>query len=892
MDLKEILAALNTLSDEEKADAIADAVNATAGIAWIPNPGPQTDAAESLADELFYGGQAGGGKGLILKEKILTPFGWTTAGELKVGSNICATDGTVQRVLRRFDRGTQPIYKLSWSDGTHTVCDADHIWLGWDTAKSRKIANVKTTGVASAQKWITADIFDKHRAGRDHKRPFSLAIPIMSAPCAFNVAGDNKRGRHISRTIPPYVLGVLIGDGCITTNVSFFSADASIAARVNALLAEQNIPPFYEYAASRGVGYDYVLPEGYSYREHLTDLGLFGKYSCEKSIPRIYLLAPVGDRWELLRGLMDTDGWADLDGDCYYGTTSPELRDDVAHLARSLGAFVTITDKSPTFTYKGETRDGRPAYALRIKMPYPERMFTLERKIARCAGKIPQSMSKTLVDIEPAGEDATVCFVVSNPNSLFIVDGFTVTHNTDLVLGLARTQHHRSLILRRTNTEARGLVERMTEMVGTRKGWNSQEGVWRMGGRFIQLGGCELEDDRQKRKGIPHDLKAFDEISDFSESQYTFIIGWNRSTKPGQRCRVIATGNPPTKPEGLWVIRRWAAWLDPQHPNPARAGELRWYTTGEDGQEIETDGPGPYMIGGRETYARSRTYIPARLSDNPDLESTGYDSVLAGMPEDLRRAYRDGVFHTTFQDDTFQAIPSDWIRAAQARWTPTKPTGVPLSSMGVDVAQGGVDRTVIARRYGYWFAPNIIKPGKETPDGKSVAGLVIQHRTDRPPVVVDLGGGWGGDAHAHLAANGVESIGYMGVKSTTERTVDQVYGFSNVRSKAYWRLREALDPSQEGGSQLMLPPGNTLLADLCAPKFSVKGQATRRTGIIELESKESVVKRLKRSPDEGDAVVMAYSAGLFPHNMIGGIYVRGRTYSPVANMKRKPRTGR
>jgi hypothetical protein len=214
---------------------------------------------------------------------------------------------------------------------------------------------------------------------------------------------------------------------------------------------------------------------------------------------------------------------------------------------------------------------------------------------------------------------------------------------TDLVCGLALNEHERSLVLRRTNKEAEKLPERFEQIIGNTDGLNKSTGTWRIGSKIIDIGGCQLEQDKQKRKGIAHDLKAFDEVSDFTESQYTFIIAWNRSANPKQRCRVVATGNPPTTPEGYWVLRRWAAWLDPKHPNPAKDGELRWYTT-IDGKDVEVDGPGPHNINGEMVRARSRTFIRAKLSDNPDLAATDYDAVLAALPERERLAYRDGRF--------------------------------------------------------------------------------------------------------------------------------------------------------------------------------------------------------------------------------------------------------
>ncbi len=97
-----------------------------------------------------------------------------------------------------------------------------------------------------------------------------------------------------------------------------------------------------------------------------------------------------------------------------------------------------------------------------------------------------------------------------------------------LVCGLSITQHQQSLLLRRTSHETLGLVDELAKIVGSREGLNASTGVWRLGTHTIEIGGCQLEDDKQKHKGKPHDLIAFDELSDFSETQYLFICAWNR----------------------------------------------------------------------------------------------------------------------------------------------------------------------------------------------------------------------------------------------------------------------------------------------------------------------------------------------------------------------------
>jgi hypothetical protein len=429
---------------------------------------------------------------------------------------------------------------------------------------------------------------------------------------------------------------------------------------------------------------------------------------------------------------------------------------------------------------------------------------------------------------------------------------------SDLLLGLGLTEHQRSLILRRVNKDVEGpggLGERLLEILGSPSGYNAQQHIFTGRGRRIQLGGCEHEKDKQRYKGRAHDLKAFDELADFTESQYLFIITWNRSASPGQRCRTVAATNPPTTPEGQWIVRRWAPWLDPNHPKPARDGELRWFVN-INGKDTEVDGPGPHDVGGgKMDLARSRTFVRSRLSDNPDLAATGYAATLAQLPEEERRAYEGGDFTVGLSDDDFQVIPSAWIEAAMQRWQPQPPL-VPMTAMAVDIAEGGPDKTVVAYRYGGWYGPIDSEPGKNTREGAAVTAMVVKRRRDLCPVVVDVGGGWGSDAVVHMTGNGIEVVPFAGVKDSMRRTQDGKIKFRNKRAESYWMLREALDPSQPGGSPIALPKDPELKADLAA----VRRKPLTPAGLL-LEDKREVKKRIGRSPDKGDAVVMCLSEG-------------------------------
>ena len=261
------------------------------------------------------------------------------------------------------------------------------------------------------------------------------------------------------------------------------------------------------------------------------------------------------------------------------------------------------------------------------------------------------------------------------------------------------------------------------------------------------------------------------------------------------------------------------------------------------------------MIDGQAVLARSRTFIRATLSDNPDLARTNYASVLASLPEELRRAYRDGDFTVGMKDAEFQVIPTAWVLAAEARWKPDGGRGLSMTAMALDPAGGGRDSAEIARRHGHWYAELISAKGAETADGSATAATVVKHRLDDAAIVVDVGGGYGGAVTLRLKDNGIKPMAFNGANKSHGKTKDGQLDFANRRAETWWRFREALDPDQPDGATIALPPDPELRADLCTPTWKLTARE------ILLESKEDIRKRLGRSPGKGDAVVMAWSEG-------------------------------
>lgn len=212
-----------------------------------------------------------------------------------------------------------------------------------------------------------------------------------------------------------------------------------------------------------------------------------------------------------------------------------------------------------------------------------------------------------------------------------------------------------------------------------------------------------------------------------------------------------------------------------------------------------------------------------------------------------------------FADAEDGLIPLSWVRAAHARWhqwqdrradSPVKIDPPGRLMYGVDVAWLGEDKTAIAPRQGDIVNPDgqdkIERHARE--DTTQTTGRVQAKIRAHPQahVVVDVVG-VGAGVYDQLSRAGASVSAFNGAKPTQRRDSTGEWKFPNVRSAAWWNLRELLDPAM--GATLALPPDDDLTADLTTPKWE-----PRAGGVIVVESKDDIRRRLGHSPDAGDAV--------------------------------------
>lgn len=372
---------------------------------------------------LYWGNQAG--KLQDVDEPVLTPTGWCRIGALRPGDALIAGDGSVTTVSTVAPQGSVENYRVTFDDGSWTLCGAEHLWVIRDpSARFNRPGVPRGDGYdrkgARFGAWRVATLDEMRRRWGDRPRPKQrCAIPVVSAPVAFP-------SQPVA--IDPYVLGVLLGDGGMTDGaVRLTSADAPLVAEVRTLLPHgHTLTPAGTYGYRvKGVGGVNTVTVA------LRAYGLMGCGSSDKFVPTAYLWNDAAMRLAVLQGLLDTDGSCGRNGHVEYTSVSPDLRDAVVFLVQSLGGKAAWTARTTSYTYKGVRRQGKPSYRVRVRLPRT-RLFRLARKHSRCIDPVSTCDERVVYRIESVGPRESVCIRVAHPSGTYLTRDCIVTHNSTI----------------------------------------------------------------------------------------------------------------------------------------------------------------------------------------------------------------------------------------------------------------------------------------------------------------------------------------------------------------------------------------------------------------------------------------------------------------------------
>lgn len=752
-------------------------------------------------------------------------FGQVEFGSLRAGDPVFAEDGSETEVIGVFEQGVVPVYRVTFDDGSSTLCGAEHLWkvqgrterrlgLGWSVLTTAEIIR---RGVRVPN-------------GRWQQRQF--IIPSQGAA-------------QYPATIQPvdaYVVGVWLGDGS-KGEPRYTGLDAEV---------EREIRDRGYRTCRHADGKDVRL---LGCTESFRKLECFALGSHERFVPQGYRQASVQQRRDLLCGLMDTDGCIGKDGHMEFSTTSRRLADDVVWLIRSLGGVGLVKESIKPGRYRGadgQLVECRDCYRVTVVLPFNP--FRIGHKIERWSdpARSPSTqryLTRFIDRIEPAGEEDSICIQVAHPSQCYLTNDFIVTHNTAVLAWIGwnfmlTRLHPRCGVTSITGANLQAnlwtelavwrkrspLLEAKFEQTKTTIVSREHPETWKMEARTWP------RDATKEQIGValaglhaPYVLWLADESGDYPPG----ILPTLEAIFAGAptEAHVVQAGNPISREGALFHACVTAR-------NLWRVIEI-------------TGDPDDPRRSPRISIEHARQQIEQYGRDDPWVQVDIFGQFPPGSlnaligPEEI-----DAACHRSWSE-------SDISRAPRV--------------LGVDVARFGDDWSVVWPRQGL---VSFIPKRYRNLDG--VLGAEQVNRKwldwDADACFVDDTGGYGSSWIDQLKILGREPIpvGFANRASLEER-------YANKRMEIYW---DGVQWIKNGGQ---LPPMDTpgmreLSAALCATTYTHRGNK------MLLEPKDKIKLKLGYSPDDADAFCLTFAQTVAPRGYREK-HARARMrseYSPIA----------
>lgn len=739
----------------------------------------------------------GTGKAQPVTMIIDTPTGPRRFGDLKTGDLVFGANGTPTRVTGVFPQGVKPVLKVSFGDGTSTRACADHLWAVRGRQERRNGTNAFK--VMSTQQIVEAGVKRANGSTNGTAR--------TAAQWEIPVCGPVEYAYRWT-PVDPYTFGSWLGDGtrltnCITTQDeqtidAIREAGYVVTRRSKGALTAELTPYWCVHGMAEGLRLSGVF-----------DLG-----SSERFVPDVYKYNIAEVRAEVLRGLMDSDGWISATGSPIFNSSSRRLVDDVAWLVRSLGgiARVTAAKNSYRVTPAGERISGLPSWGVSMCLPSGFKLFKLDRKQSRMRDATRKRyLARWIESIEPDGEEDCVCIKVDAADSLYVANDFIVTHNTTLIAILA-------LWFVLTHYDCKCVITAASQD-------QLRDGAWSEVRKWAACLPAELRDqldigeERLSIKAAPemgfvvrrtasksnpealqgihatHVLYLIDESSGIEDVVFEVAAG-SLSTKGAMACLF----SNPTRSSGFF--------FDTHHKL-----RHRWRT----------------HVVSSEDVPRARGHIE--------------DIVAAyGKGSNRFRVRVLGEFPTA-DDDTI--ISLELVEAARKREV-VKRDVRPV--WGVDVGRFGDDSSALAKRQGNV----LLEPVKEW-QGKNtmqLVGLIVEEwqKTDedmRPvAIMVDVIGIGSG------VVDRLEELGLpvQGINVAENASVDDKY--SRQRDELWWKGRQWFE-----ARDCHIPADEKLIGELTSVTYDFAS-----SGKLVAESKREMRKRGLPSPNKADAFLLTFAS--------------------------------
>ena len=635
----------------------------------------------------FIGGACGGGKGSPLSTPVYTPWGAKKIGDLKNGDVISAPDGSPQKVIGIKDKQKQDVFTVFFDDGSRLETDSDHLWLVHKTRahKSKSTGNFNLSGFPNSLLMNTVEIKnflnEKNNAEEDKFiKKQHLIIPLCD-PIGFNSKYNHK--------IPPYILGALLGDGCMSQKngmITFTNIDAEIIERFEL--------EGYSLDKVQSTKYGYNLKKKTKIKEDLDELSLLGTKSDTKFIPESYKYSSIQKRYDLVQGLMDTDGYVCSRGHMSYTSVSKKLAEDFQWVVRSLGCKAKIVKKKSGYKDSdGNYIKCKDSYTIYFKPSNsPQRFVNLSRKKERCKefNNGVSVVGRRIVSVEKTSYEKTRCISVSHPSRLYVTNDFIVTHNSEILTALpgryldcplftgTMVRSTVSQLMKPGNlwTKANNMYKRLPENYRPRFFKGDRKVARFPHGPEIEYTYMKSDGDEENFQGAEYTFIGLDEALQMQFWQIVYLFSRLRSPSK-YTSRLIMSGNPSPDHE----IADMISWYldDEGYPHPEKEGLIRYFIT-QGGDFVWSNNKEDLIENYKTEYYTpqplSFSFLSSTIYDNPICmqQNPQYVSFLEGLPpvEKARLLYGNWFARPEganyFKRENLQKIntaPLDctWVRA-------------------------------------------------------------------------------------------------------------------------------------------------------------------------------------------------------------------------------------
>ena len=328
---------------------------------------------------------------------VNTPNGKKLWKDIKIGDYLFSPNGNPVRVKDIPVDCKMPIYKLKLVDGREIECSDNHIWAIYN-GTSKQLKEITTIEMLNSGL--------KNKYGQ-HK----FFVP------------ENNYVDYSYKNLPidPYTMGLILAEGSIRGSHCTKNKIQISSSKDDMLFYERNIP--YEIKHIGRKGYSWHIKIN-NCRQIMSELNLLGTNSHTKFIPEIYKQSNYVQRMNLLKGIMDGDGFAGKKGASILNTCSKDLASDVLSLCRSLGIKAWIQNNINN------------VYRVAIASQY--KIFKLPRKVVEQhiynpytrGSKASAILYKTAIEsIVFDRYDMGKCVTVDSEDGLYLIGDYVVTHN-------------------------------------------------------------------------------------------------------------------------------------------------------------------------------------------------------------------------------------------------------------------------------------------------------------------------------------------------------------------------------------------------------------------------------------------------------------------------------